>query len=109
MSRYFPKGINIVESDTTGIEGLRLVSGIIGSQMTIAIINNSATSREIRLNSSAFSRKSFNKYIYSETLRPVDGDNFPVPQEEDIVINPEKGIIVEIPANSFVLYTSFES
>jgi hypothetical protein len=109
MSRYFPKGINIVESDTTGIEGLRLVSGIIGSQMTIAIINNSATSREIRLNSSAFSRKSFNKYIYSETLRPVDGDNFPVPQEKDIVINPEKGIIVEIPANSFVLYTSFES
>jgi hypothetical protein len=108
MSRYFPKGINIIESDSTGIEGLRLTAGSLDSDMTIAIINNSAISQKINLECSDFPAKPFQKYIYSESLRPVDGDMFPVPCEKEILIKSEYGTSVEIPANSFVLFTTFD-
>ena len=108
MSRYFPKGINIIESDTTGIDGLRLTAGILDSDLSIAIINNSAVNQKIKLNCSGFQAKAFKKYLYSENLRPVSADSFPVPHETDVIIKPKKGITVEIPAKSFVLYTSFD-
>jgi hypothetical protein len=108
LSRYFPSGINIVESDSTGKDGLRLAAGTIDSEMTIAIVNNSDITQNINLASEDFPSKSFKKFIYSESLRPVDGDNFPVPQEKDIFIKSGKGMSLEIPAKSFVLYTTFD-
>jgi hypothetical protein len=85
LCRYFPKGTDIVESDSTGIEGVRLVTGIKGSDLTIAIVNNSSVSQKLNLKAkNSTSSKSFKKFIYSENLRPVDEDSFPVPQENNI-------------------------
>jgi hypothetical protein len=107
LCRYFPTGTTIIESDSTGIAGLRLVAGTKGDDMTIAIVNNSSVNQKIDLKTgAASSSKLFKKYIYSENLRPVDSENFPVPQQTDIRIKSSKALSVEIPPNSFVLYTT---
>lgn len=107
ICRYFPTGIKIAESDSTGIKGLRLVAGIKDNDITVAVVNNSSINQKINMKiSKTASPKIFKKYIYSDKLRPVDTDNFPVPQEKNIINKPEKIMVVEIPANSFVLYTT---
>jgi hypothetical protein len=106
LCRYFPDGSNIIKADSTGIAGLRLVAGTKGNDMTIAVVNNSNTSRKFNLKIGTSFPKAFKKYLYSENIRPVDSDNFPVPQQTDIRVKTAKGLTVEIPANSFVLYTT---
>lgn len=107
MSRYFPEGTSIIESDSTGIEGLRLVAGIKDKDMTVAIVNNSTVSRKFNLRSGTTSSKPFKKFIYSENLRPIDSDDFPVPLQTELRFKSSKKMVVEIPANSFILYTTF--
>jgi hypothetical protein len=106
MCRYFPDGTTIIESDTTGIKGLRLVAGTKGNDMSIAIVNNFGVNQKFSLKIGASSLKPLKKYIYSENLRPVDSENFPVPQQTDIRVKSSNAMTVEIPANSFVLYTT---
>jgi len=107
LCRYFPAGINIIESDSTGIEGVRLVAASKGSDMTIAVVNNSTASQTFTMMiDGTASWKPFKKFIYSEEYRPVDKNFFPVAAEIDIVSTNSK-MVVEIPAKSFLLYTSF--
>jgi len=107
MSRYFPQGTTIVASDTTGITGLRLVAGISDGGVSVAIVNNSSVDQKINLKlNKTMASKPFKKYIYSESLRPANTDNFPVPQHTDIHIKRPYIIAVDIPANSFILYTT---
>lgn len=109
MCRYFPAGTTVIESDSTGIEGLRLVAGTKGDDMTFAVVNNSAVNQKIDLKiPGTTSLKPFKKYIYSENIRPVDKDNFPVPLQKDISMKSAKGISIEIPAKSFLLYTTLD-
>lgn len=108
LCRYFPKGINIIKSDSTEMKGLRLVAGIKEGGMTIAIVNNSVANQKINLKLiGSSSSESFKKFLYSDKLRLVDENNFPVPYQKMILNKSKQGIAVEIPANSLVLFTSF--
>ncbi|MDO5980087.1 cellulase family glycosylhydrolase [Flavivirga spongiicola] len=108
MSRYFPEGTKIIKTDEVKVEGLRIVTGLKDDHISIAIINNSTTNQKIEyVIEGSEKRMKFKKYIYSDMLRPVDENDFPVPVEEDIgffITIPKK---IEVPANSFVLLTSF--
>lgn len=109
ICRYFPKGINIVYSDPTKIAGLRFVAGCDQTNMTVAMVNNSEVNQKIRLkiHGSGYSEP-FKKYVYREDLRPTDQNSFPIPYKNEIIPKPNTGIEVEIPAKSFVLFTTFE-
>ena len=109
MCRYFPEGINIVESDSTGFAGVRLVTGFKGGDMTVAVVNNSAVSRKININRNGLSSlKPVKKYIYRNDFRPVDQHDFPVPGGVLNTKKSKKVLQIEIPANSFALYTTFD-
>ena len=109
MCRYFPEGINIVESDSTGFAGVRLVTGFKGGDMTVAVVNNSAVSRKININRNGLSSlKPVKKYIYRNDFRPVDQHDFPVTGGVLNTKKSKKVLQIEIPANSFALYTTFD-
>ena len=109
MCRYFPAGFNIIKSDETGIDGLRLVAGMKNSAITIAIINNAENSRKLNLKLEGLTaKKIFKKYIYSEKTSPVDENGFPIPLEKGIANQTSVGLSVDIPANSFILYTTLD-
>ena len=53
-------------------------------------------------------KKIFKKYIYSEKTSPVDENGFPIPLEKGIANQTSVGLSVDIPANSFILYTTLD-
>jgi len=107
MCRYFPLGINIVASVPSETDGVRIVSGFGKGGITIALVNLSDNERDIRINIPAKGYKqNFRQYIYSEKLRPVDNDGFPVPARK---VSAYSGKLeVHIPANGFILLTTFD-
>jgi hypothetical protein len=106
LCRYFPPGYNIIATDSTGIDGLRLSAGANEKDMTIAIVNNSETNNEISLHIPETVKKHFKKYLYTEEGRLMDENGFPVPAETQI--KGKELSTIEIPANSFVLLTTIE-
>lgn len=106
MCRYFPQGINIVTSVLSETDGVRVVSGYRKDGVTVALINLSDKERDIRIKfSSKGFRQNFRQYVYSDTLRPVDSNGFPVPVTRISTNSGKLG--VSLPANSLILLTSF--
>jgi len=108
LCRYFPNGIAIVKSDSTSIDGLRMVAGVKDGEVTIAIVNNGATDQKLRLKLHGPSAsKTYKRFIYSDNVRPVDRMNFPIAQNTELRTHSGGELEVAIPAKSFVLYTTF--
>jgi hypothetical protein len=106
MCRYFPQGINIVTSVLSETDGVRVVSGYRKDGVTVALVNFSDKERDIRIKfSSKGFRQNFRQYVYSDTLRLVDSNGFPVPVTKISTNSGKLG--VSLPANSFILLTSF--
>ncbi|MBI9058080.1 MAG: hypothetical protein JEZ01_09960 [Labilibaculum sp.] len=102
LCRYFPTGSTIVKSDSTGIEGLRLTTGIFKNDITVAIVNNSSEDNTIAI--SIPTAKELKKYLYVDGKRAVDENEFPIAVESGISA---KDIMeLKVPANSFILLTS---
>ena len=104
MCRYFPSGSTIVKTDTTGIQGLRLTAGVFNNELTVAIVNNSDIDNVLSL--ALPTAKPMRKFIYVEGESKVDENGFPVAVEKDIKSGKING--VGLPANSFVLFTTFD-
>ncbi|WP_066629913.1 cellulase family glycosylhydrolase [Labilibacter marinus] len=104
LCRYFPTGSEIVETDTTGIEGLRLTAGVYKDDVTVALVNNSGMAQSISLG--VQSSKPLKKFVYMDGERAVDENGFPVPTEKDI--KAKNGLKLDVPANSFILLTSLD-
>ena len=108
MTRYFPKGTKIIKTDDTNVEGLRIVTGLKGDNISIAFVNNSATNHNIKYAINGQEKKlKFKKYQYTDTVRPTDVNDFPVPVDKDINFSITIPKEIEVPANSFMLLTSF--
>lgn len=104
MCRYFPTGSKIIKTDSTGIEGVRLTTGLYKGDITIALVNNSSIDNTITL--SIPTSKSLKKYLYLESESKVDEDNFPIAIDDAIKV--KETMTVNIPANSFILFTSLK-
>ena len=106
LCRYFPPGYTIIETDTTGIEGLRLTAAEHNGDMTIALVNNSIIDNDLVLAIPKNITKKFKKYEYIEHDKLKDENGFPVPTEQGIKRKALKKI--HVPANSFVLLTTID-
>lgn len=108
MCRYFPPGINIVTTTVPmKINGVRIVSGCGKDGVTVALVNFSNKERDICIDlSSKEIRKKFKQYVYSEKLRLLDNNGLPMPTRK-VSANSGK-LNIHIPANSFILLTSFD-
>ncbi|MDY0104582.1 MAG: glycosyl hydrolase [Lentimicrobium sp.] len=107
MSRYFPKGTDILTVDASSYEGVRAIAGTYQGHKTIAVVNNSATARSVKFTMEGESARLMRKYVCTEESRPVDSDDLPVPAESKYV-NLSAGEEVELPPLSFVLLTSLD-
>lgn len=110
LSRYFPKGCEILRVSESGAEGVRSVACIQDGKLSLAVVNNSKTARKVRFRLDAalgVSPGSMKEYRFFENDRPADNDQLPVPAatlETDFT----KGIELELPAFGFRLLTSFD-
>jgi hypothetical protein len=107
MSRYFPKGSDILTVDGSSYEGVRAIAGTYQGHKTIAVVNNSATAQSVKFKMGGESARLMRKYVCTEQSRPVDSDDLPVPAESKYV-DLSVGEEVELPPLSFVLLTSLD-
>ena len=108
LCRYFPNGINIIKSDSIAIEGVRMVAGVKEKAFTIALVNNGSLNQKLQLKlDGLLISKRYKKFIYSNNVRPVNGSGFPVPQETGSLHLSGEELSVDVPAKSFILYTTF--
>ena len=103
MCRYFTPGMSIIKPDFESRKGLRLVSGIQGNNLSIAIVNNSGEKKSLSIELDG--KYTFKEYRYEENLRPVDERGFPVPNRGGLESG--EGLSIEISPNSFLLLTTY--
>ncbi len=108
MTRYFTNDLKIVKLDNLNIEKVRATAGFTTSgEATIAIANNSDKEANFTIDAKKLKLKSkLNKYLYTESKRPVDKNGFPIPSEKMSL--KENSIKVSIPAKSVILYTTYQ-
>lgn len=110
MCRYYKGDMNIVKMDGLDKYGIRGTAGITkGGEVTITLVNNTDKEAKFTLDTNKFkSGIKLNKYLYNESKRPVDSNDFPVSSEKDLEIG-KAPINVTVPAKSVVLYTSYKN
>jgi hypothetical protein len=110
LSRAFPAGSQTLAAPRTGVAGLRVAAAKIpdgtGDDLSIAVVNDSATATSITLNMPAVTTPlTMAQYEYFPTSAPVDADGLPVPAQM-ISVQPDAGFTVSLPADSLVVLTS---
>lgn len=83
LSRHFPKGSDILYSNSFRRNGLNCVAvKSPDGNVSFAIVNNSDFQQSVNLKIRALTNSvSLNKYTYFDNDRPVDADGFPVVKE----------------------------
>ena len=85
-----------------------MVAGVKEKAFTIALVNNGSLNQKLQLKLDGFLiSKRYKKFIYSNNVRPVNGSGFPVPQETGSLHLSGEELSVDVPAKSFILYTTF--
>ncbi|UAB83164.1 hypothetical protein INR75_13270 [Zunongwangia sp. SCSIO 43204] len=110
MTRYF-KG----EMDIIGTSGKlpKMVRFVVGKStdgdITFSVINNSEDDIELTIDIKSFNAngKGFNKYLYSESTRPVDSMGFPIPEKKNLML--EESFELKLLPKSVVLYTTYNA
>ena len=108
MCRYFPTGTSIVTSMVPENSHLRVVTGIAGDQLSVAILNNTAQEQDVSLKGEGLPDvRQWAKYLYTDEKRITDKNGFPIPVER-LKGSFSKGLQLSIPAQSFLLLTNMK-
>ena len=99
MSRYFPRGCDILKVDAPPVEGLRMAAACLDGRRTFAVVNFSDTDRVL---DAAIPLSGGVRYEYVEGACPTDADGLPVPVATGIGGNRHK---LTVPAQGLVLLT----
>lgn len=108
LSRNFPKGSDILYSNSFRDNGLNCVAvRTPNGDISFAIVNNTDFEQNITLKiPNIVNKPSVNKYVYFENDRPVDNDSFPVVKEQIKEVDFSKGLSISFPGQGFVLIST---
>ncbi len=103
MSRFFPKGTDVVAVEGDDVEGLRYVAGVYDDEFSFAAVNFSDEDKVLNLTFPEDLEEA-SLYLYQEGNLLYDGE-YPAAVETGI----DGGVVtVSLPAQSFVLLTEME-
>ncbi|MDQ6807468.1 MAG: glycoside hydrolase family 5 protein, partial [Actinomycetota bacterium] len=110
ISRAFPAGAQALVVPSTGVPGVRVAAARIpdgtGYDVSIAMVNDSATPSTIALSLPAVTRPlTLAQYDYFPAGQPVDANGLPAPAQT-LAVQPSTGVTVQLPANGLVVLTS---
>lgn len=107
LSRYIPRGSDILSVGDSGTDGVRAVASRCGGELTFAVVNNSDATRTVTVKKEGEAPRRMRIFTCSEHKRPVDAKQLPVPAEiRDVDL--ASGETIELPPLSFVLMSSLD-
>ena len=104
MCRYFPKGCDIYEVESSLTEGIRICAAQSQEHHTVAFVNWSSEDKTVEM-VLPYTFSDARVYIYEDSVRSLDADGRLLPAMTDI-----SGDSIEIilPSQSLVLLTDME-
>jgi hypothetical protein len=111
LSRYVPKGSDVLKTSPLTIDGIRYavsrITGPHGKDYTIAAVNETAKDEFINLSLPlSKNRHVFTQYSYTDTRRPTDKNGYPVADRKVDYLKSKGGLKLVVPANSVIVLTS---
>ena len=108
MCRYFPTGTSIVTSKISENSRLRVVTGIAGNQLSVAILNNTDQEQDVSLKGDGLPEtRQWAKYHITDENASLIKMVSPFPVER-LKGSFSEGLQLSIPAQSFVLLTNMK-
>lgn len=112
MSKYVPRGSQVLRTSESGIEGLRVAASKINvngkTEYTFLIANARNENRTIRLTLDNLKGIDLSQFNYFESDMPKDAQGFPVPKQILKAANLTKGISINLPSKGAVILTSLK-
>lgn len=112
MSKYIPRGSQVLKTSDSGIAGLRNTASKITvngkTEYTFLIVNESIEKRAVNLVLADVKGIDLNQFNYFETDMPVDAKGFAVAKKVVKSANLSKGITIEMPSKGAVILTSLK-
>ena len=106
MSRLFPRGSRIVETDEPNLPRFRAIAGtdqVHGSvNLSIMLVNNNYTPNRITIQSPNISSISLICYHYFNNDMPTDTDEMPIPIASYSHVNLERGFSIDMPSRGVI-------
>jgi hypothetical protein len=109
LSRSFPPGCHILKTTDCDVAGIRVLAAKIGSDISIALVNDSDRSEILQVIVPACKNiPSLLRYDYFPNDYLVDRKGYPLPKKILANADLESGLNVDLPARSVVIFTSLK-
>lgn len=108
MCRYIQPQSNIITSDVKGYQDIKTVVSEKEGEYTLAILNTGAEEVALNLDFKEIQSEQLQQFLYQENNLKTDFNGFPLPMDKSFKLNKGKKTDVIIPANSFMLLTTFD-
>ena len=106
LCRYFPQGMQIVDSGVSGIEGVRSMFGRTERGATLAVVNtNQDRAVELSLSGNIPELSNLSLYAYGNGLLKLDGEKL-LPAQRELTLTAESRI--RLAPETMLVYTSLE-
>lgn len=111
LCRFFPKDAVIYHVSLPDKDGVKAIFARKGNAVTIALVNSGTSVQDVVIQSEIDTFLTLNKYHYialadTSFVGAVDSDGFAIPIEKDVALNLAEGFELEMPAQSFIVYTN---
>lgn len=104
-----PAGSRVFEVNTSGDNAIKAIAVEKDGKYMIAAVNVSKSDKQVRIESSSLNSLNGTKqFIYAEGVLVTEGDHSVKPNKTDLNLDLREGLEVRMPAESLVIYTSFE-
>ncbi len=104
MCRYFPKGCDIYQVESSVRDGVRICAAEAGGNHTVALVNYTSDDKKAGLKL-PYTFSDARVYVYEDSVYSVDAGGVPLPDLTGISGN---SIEVDLPAQSLVLLTDMD-
>jgi len=102
-----PAGSKIYKVDVSGNPSVKAIAIEKDGMKTIALVNVARQKRTVKLIDTAQSTLSAMKeYIYADGTLKKEGDHLLLPNNTNLTLNLKDGYIVNMPAESLLVYTN---
>lgn len=111
LCRFFPKGADIYNVILPDKEGVRAIFVRKGNAVTIALVNSGTSVQYVVLQSEIDSFLTLDRYSYIALENKsftglVDSNGFAIPIEKNVTLDFTQGVELEMPIQSFIVYTN---
>jgi len=110
LSKYVPRGSQVMKTSDPGLFGLRTTASRITvdgkTEYTFVIVNDSDEERTVRMILTGLKGIDLNQFNYFETDMPKDEKGFPVPKTVLRRASLSKGINIKLPTKGAIILTS---